>query len=407
MPTKFFIALLALTVAGLTSSNTATAQKKVHAYNYADVPAPKGMVYVPGGSIIIKYGDDSSAFKRFSLSAFFIDKYEVTNKQYRKFVEWVIDSVAVTEYLKDDKYFTDRNRDSSHKYINWRKMKRNNIWQNTDALQPMFASEGEIRKDLYQFNFKYLKKDKETGISTYATETVNIFPDTKVWAKDFPNSQTELLVNEYFTNPAYDDYPVVGVTWKQARAYAYWRTLTTDSKHLSFMGDFNLPYTLPSEAQWVHAAQALKGQVLSWDSTGALLKDKDNELIANFKQDEGIYNLDGSSYTVPVMSYAPNGFGIYNMLGNVAEWVLDAYNESAWAFVHDQNPVLLYDADESESDFMKRKVIRGGSWKDNASSLSPYSREYEIQDQPHSYVGFRCVMAAPEVLGKQVETRKR
>jgi hypothetical protein len=90
----------------------------------------------------------------------------------------------------------------------------------------------------------------------------------------------------------------------------------------------------------------------------------------------------------------------------VAEWVLHAYNESAWAFVHDQNPVLLYDADSTESNFMKSKVVRGGSWKDNARFLSPYIRDYESQDVPHSYIGFRCVMPAPEILGKRVETRR-
>ncbi len=406
---RLYIQLSVFTLILLTSYATSFGQERVHAYNQSKVPAPKGMVYVPGGSIIIKYGDDSSAVKRFSLSAFFIDKTEVTNKEYREFVNWVIDSVAITEYLNDENYFTDRNRDSAHKFINWGKVRRRSIWKSRnarEALQPMFV-EGGINQELYLFKFKYLKKSKETGLNNYVTESINIYPDTRVWAKDFPNSQTELLVREYFTNPAYDDYPVVGVTWKQARAYAYWRTVTTKSKHMPFMNDFNLPYTLPSEAQWVHAAQAISGKEVSWDSTGVLIRNKEEELIANFKQDEGVYNLDGSSYTVPVMSYSPNDFGVYNMLGNVAEWVLDAYNESAWAFVHDQNPVLLYDADESESDFMKRKVIRGGSWKDNARSLSPYTREYEVQDQPHSYVGFRCVMPAPEVLGKQVETRKK
>jgi formylglycine-generating enzyme required for sulfatase activity len=87
--------------------------------------------------------------------------------------------------------------------------------------------------------------------------------------------------------------------------------------------------------------------------------------------------------------------------------VLDAYNASAWAFVHDQNPVLLYDAEQTDSDLMRSKIVRGGSWKDNAQFLSPYTRNYEVQDIPHSYIGFRLVMPAPEILGTKVETRRR
>ncbi len=387
--------------------------KPVRSYNHTSIPAPPGMVYIPGGSILVKYGDDSSKIKKYSLSPFFIDKTEVTNRQYREFVNWVIDSVAVTEFLKDEKYFKENSRDSNAKYINWSKVKHKSLFIDPKSdvqgrLQPMYK-EGEVRKDLYNFAFKYMKTEKgEKGLTkTNVVESVNVYPDTKVWATDFPNSQTDLMVQEYFTNPAYDDYPVVGVTWKQARAYTYWRTMVSrDYTNGNYLKDFKLPYSLPSEAQWVHAAQGRPGEDQVVDSTGALLRDGKNRLMANFKQEEGNYTEDGASYTVPVMSYAPNDFGVYNMLGNAAEWVLDAYNASAWAFVHDQNPVLLYDADEKDSDFMRSKVVRGGSWKDNGQSLNPYTRNYEVQDVPHSYIGFRCVMAAPELITDKIRTRK-
>lgn len=393
-------------------SFSSTAQRKVRPFNHNQVPAPKGMVYIPGGTITVQYGIDpydSSNIKRYSLSSFFIDKTEVTNKQYREFVNWVIDSIAVTEYLQDPKYFSNDIRDSSHYFINWRRVKHRRLWNDpmtVGALQPLFEN-GDIRKDAYQFEFKYLKSKGDKKQKEWVTESVNVYPDEAVWANDFPNSQTDLLVAQYFTNKAYDDYPVVGITWKQARAYAYWRTMVSNDERFLVLKDFDLPYTLPSEAQWVLAAQGIPGMQEHWIGPTGALRYKDSTLAVNFKQSEGVYTEDGSAYTVPVMSYAPNDFNLYNMLGNVAEWVLDAYNGSTWAFVHDQNPVLLYDADSNDSDFMKRKVVRGGSWKDNASSLTPYSRDYEVQDVPHSYIGFRCVMAAPEVLGKQVATRKR
>jgi gliding motility-associated lipoprotein GldK len=267
----------------------------------------------------------------------------------------------------------------------------------------------ENGKEFVTYSFTHLKRSADGKESKEVTDVLNIYPDTKVWATDFPNSQTDMLVKEYFTNPAYDDYPVVGVTWMQARAYADWRSNSKNSRHKKrrskYMMDYDLPCSLPTEAQWVYAAE---GEVrLGNIDSFRIPRDKKGLLLANFKQSEGDYNADGSSYTMQVKAYAPNRFGLYNMYGNVAEWVLDAYNESAWAFVHDQNPVLLYDAEASEADIMKRKVVRGGSWKDNAQSLSPYSRSFEIQDVPHSYIGFRCVMPAPEILTRRVASRQK
>ncbi len=378
--------------------------KKVQAYNHSTIPAPPGMVYVPGGSIVINFGPDgdSSNLKRFSLSPFFIDKTEVTNRQYREFVNWVIDSIAVTKYLNNESYFSDEYRDSSSRYINWKKVNHDKLFRKHRSELAAMMENGQVKRDLLNFNITFQRAGKP-GNSETVTETVNVYPDTEVWGKDFPNSQTYLIMKDYFTNEAFNDYPVVGVTWKQARAYAHWKTLTSQGQGHRLIADFNLPYTLPSEAQWTYAA---KGMVSEGDSLISLTDHKER-LVANFKQAEGEYNADGSSYTVPVMSYSPNNFGVYNLLGNVSEWVLDAYNASAWAFVHDQNPVLLYDADSSESDLMKSKIVRGGSWKDNANSLNPYTRNYEVQDIPHSYIGFRLVMPAPEILSTKVETRNR
>jgi hypothetical protein len=130
-------------------------------------------------------------------------------------------------------------------------------------------------------------------------------------------------------------------------------------------------------------------------------------LTANFKQDDGNWTGDGSAFTVPVMSYSPNDFGIYCMSGNVAEWTRDAYSPSTFAFVSDVNPVLLFDADSTAGEPMRRKVVRGGSFNSPAKDLSPYARTYELQETAHCYVGFRCVMGAPEILNKLTATRKK
>lgn len=418
MYSKYISVFCAATITCLSLSSCAQQNNvgRVRAYNRNSIPTPPGMVYIPGGSIMMKYNNvtgDTSGYKKVSLSPFFIDKTEVTNKEYREFVNWVLDSIAVTAYLHDEKYFTSQNRDSSTKYINWNKLNNSKpLWQsrNSDiqnSLQAMFEH-GEIKKEIANYNYVRLKKNKD-GRGEYVTETVGVYPDTRAWATDFPNSQTDMMVQAYFMNESFDDYPVVGVTWQQALAYANWRSNTqaynNNGKKSKYMLSYDLPYNLPSEAQWVYAAQG----ALDFEAVDSFRVPRDNKdrLVANFKQSEGEYTTDGSSYTVHVMSYKPNEFGLYNMMGNVAEWTLDAYNESAWAFVHDQNPVLQYDAGATDPDIMKRKVVRGGSWKDNAQSLSPYSRSFEMQDIPHSYIGFRCVMPAPEVLTKKVETRSK
>jgi len=107
-----------------------------------------------------------------------------------------------------------------------------------------------------------------------------------------------------------------------------------------------------------------------------------------------------------VKSYTPNAFGIYNMAGNVSEWTLDAFSPSAMVFVNDLNPALLYDADEKDADALKRKVVRGGSWKDNGEQLNTDTRNYSVDYEPHSYIGFRCVMSAFEMPTIQSKTRK-
>src|SRR5690606_39169053 len=125
------------------------------------------------------------------------------------------------------------------------------------------------------------------------------------------------------------------------------------------------------------------------------------QLAVNFKQGEGTYSRDGATFTVPVKSYTPNDFSIYNMSGKNVAWTVDGFSPAAIEFFNDLNPVLLYDADEDDSDALQRKVVRGGSWKDNGELLNSETRSYELQNAAHSYVGFRCVMPAFEMTTQQ------
>ncbi|MBD1422234.1 T9SS ring complex lipoprotein PorK/GldK [Sphingobacterium chuzhouense] len=419
-PRTVVIALLtSLIVVAACKSNNFYNAPKVSAFRGGKLPAPPGMVYVPSGTILYKGSLDSGDVgKNVSLSAFFIDETEVTNKQYRQFVNWVADSVAITDYLNDDQYFLDIAGEDGQRRINWKRVKRvSPIWRSNDPtiqeqLAPMLAMKGSRRTlnpEVVKYRFSYLRSNGRTE-TEYVTDTVAVMPTEDIWSEDFPNAQLASMDANYFTHESFDYYPVVGVNWKQARAYTDWRgkELMANIMNNSYLSGYHLTFSLPTEAQWQYAAEGkldprdtISGTRLTIDG-----KEGKKKLAVNYKQGEGTYSQDGATFTVPAKSYTPNAFGIYNMAGNVAEWTLDAYSPSAIAFVNDLNPVLLYDANESDSDALKRKVVRGGSWKDNGEQLNSETRNYVVDYEPHSYIGFRCVMSAVEMPTQQVKTRR-
>lgn len=420
---KYYRVLAAASIITLFACNTNRLYEApdASAFKGGTLPAPPGMVYVPSGTILYKSSLDSNDVGRnVSLSAFFIDKSEVTNKQYRAFVDWVADSIAVTDYLNDDQYFLSDAGDGTSRQINWARVKKvSPLWKSKDQsvqsrLAPMIAMQGTKRvlnPDVVKYRFSYLKAGNGQAEPIHVVDTVSVMPVEDIWSKDFPNAQLMFMDANYFNHETYDNHPVVGVTWKQARAYTDWRgkEIMASVMKNSYLSGFQLTFSLPTEAQWQYAAE---GKLDPRDTTVQTRMTIDGsesdkkQLAVNFKQGEGTYSRDGATFTVPVKSYTPNAFGIYNMAGNVAEWTLDAFSPSAIEFVNDLNPVLLYDADEDDSDALQRKVVRGGSWKDNGELLNSETRGYELQNAAHSYVGFRCAMPAFQMTTQQSKTRK-
>lgn len=411
---------LILAIAGCNSSNNFYKAPKVSAFRGGKLPPPPGMVYVPSGTILFKSSLDSgNVGKNISLSAFFIDATEVTNRQYREFVNWVADSIAVTDYLQDDRYFLDlASEDGEGRRINWKQVKRESpLWRSSDPtiaeqLAPMIVMRGSHRAlnpEVVKYRYSFLKT-KGNLKNEYVTDTVSVMPSEDIWSRDFPNAQLTSLDANYFSHQSFDYYPVVGVTWHQARAFTDWRgkEMMANLMKNSYLAGYQLTFSLPTEAQWQYAAE---GKLDPRDTISGTKMTIDGEegkqkLAVNYKQGEGTYSRDGATFTLPVKSYTPNAFGIYNMAGNVSEWTLDAYSPSAVAFVNDLNPVLLYDADEDDADALRRKVVRGGSWKDNGEQLNSETRSYSVDYEPHSYIGFRCVMSAFEMPTTQSKTRR-
>ena len=260
---------------------------------------------------------------------------------------------------------------------------------------------GKKEFDVSKFTYEYYWVDIKEAAKVsnrgkprsefFKKASVNAYPDTLVWVRDFSYSYNEPMTRNYFWHPAFDDYPVVGVTWDQANAFSAWRTRFWDDYRTQKGEVINDPFRLPTEQEWEYAARGGK-KLAPYPWGGPYLRNTKGCLLANFKPGRGNYPEDGGFYTVRADAYWPNDYGLYCMAGNVSEWTSTAFYENAYAFVHDLNPDIRYDADETDPITMKRKVIRGGSWKDIGYYLQTGARHWEYQDSAKSYVGFRNVL---------------
>ncbi len=409
-------------------------------------PIPYGMTYIKPGHFQMGGGDQIidgqiSETKNVSVNSFWIDETEITNSEYRQYVNWVTDSIAAILTFKagiDEYKATNREKELyDPAIIDWNKV--NLIWKddNNDvrvAIDSLFykgkerfsgSREIDYRKVYYEYYYVDLKQAAQRGNSyNYSTqsysgsvidpvtgvespikdrssfifkERIPVYPDTLVWVRDFTYSYNEPWTLKYFSHPAFKEYPVVGVTWEQANAFCHWRTMIkekflTENKILPIH-----PYRLPTEAEWEYAARGGKvNNKYPWGSYYTCTQK--GCYVANFKPKRGNYVADCnySTKTMKVGSFDPNSYGLYDMAGNVAEWTSTAYDIAGSGLMHDMNPELQYNASENDPPAMKRKVVRGGSWKDVSYFLQVSTRDYEYQDSAKSFIGFRCVMNAIE-----------
>ncbi len=223
-----------------------------------------------------------------------------------------------------------------------------------------------------------------------SSKIINIYPDTLSWVRDFTYAYNEPYMKMYFYHDGYGDYPVVGVNWEQATAFCHWRTNFYNQAQIANKRHIVQDYRLPTESEWEYAARG--GRDLSmYPWGGNYIRTAKGCYMANFKPQRGNYTVDGFMVAAKVASFPPNNYGLYDMSGNVAEWTSSAYHESNYSFVNDLNPSYQYNAKASDPEIMKRKVIRGGSWKDIGFYLQCGTRTYEYQTESRSYIGFRCV----------------
>lgn len=409
------------------------ARKKSKPFNQPD---PYGMVFIPQGSFTMGVGGQDITYgqlhqpKTISVSAFFMDETEITNNEYREFVYWVRDSIVRTILgdVRPEDYLISENSKTGEvydpPYLNWRtkiewKSKDQDI---RDALEEIYLPDHErffrrkeidTRKLFYEYYWvdlqaaakKEYKDDadfRNAGLanrpqgledrSVYVRkEMINVYPDTLAWISDYTYSFNDPLTEKYFWHPAYDNYPVVGVNWSQAKAFCVWRTEKLNSFMKTKKGEPSLAeFRLPTETEWEWAARG--GNHLNPYPWGGPYPTNDKGcFLANFKPLRGNYIADGGLTTLIVGHFPSNDFNLYDMAGNVAEWTNSAFDPASYNFTWDMNPNYTYNADEKDSPIMKRKVVRGGSWKDISYYLQVSTRAYEYQDTAKCYIGFRTI----------------
>ena len=421
-------------------------------------PAPYGMVLIKRGHLRMGLETPDSLWgmqtpvRDISVEGFWMDDTEITNSEYRQFVNYVRDSI-IRERLADPNYGgdesykieEDKNGDPVKPHLNWKKsLPRKPNEDELRAIESVYITNpvtGEKMLDASQMNYRYEVYDyteaamrrnrlnpRERNLNTdiavdenekvyiskdtayiddegriirqtierelsgpwdfLNTYIINVYPDTTCWVNDFPNADNETYMRNYFSNAAYNDYPVVGVTWEQANAFCAWRTEFL-LKGLGPAARYVQRYRLPTEAEWEFAARGKDQNEFPW--TNEDVASGKGCFFANFKPDNGNYTKDGNLITSKVGIYNANSNGLFDMAGNVAEWTSTIFTEAGVDAMNDINPQLKYNAALEDPYRLKKKSVRGGSWKDPESYIRSAWRSSEYQNQPRSFIGFRCV----------------
>ncbi len=315
-------------------------------------PAPRaphpGMVWIPGGSF--RMGADNGQAQpdeypkhTVTVSGFWIDRTEVTNAQFAAFVK-------ATGYITTAEQAPD-----------WNKLKL--------QLPP-----GTPRPDdslLVAASLVFSPPDHPIDLDDYA--------QWWAWKKGanwrHPHGPGSNIRGK-------ENYPVVHVSWLDAVAYCKWAHKR-----------------LPTEAEWEFAARGgLTDKVYPWGNEAVTEGSAKGNFWEGHFPDRNTA-ADHYYYTAPVGSFAPNGYGLVDMAGNVWEWCADYYKDSYYKELppgvkDPRGPAASYDPDEP---FAKKRVIRGGSFLCNESYCTGYRvsrRMKSTEDSGMEHLGFRCVSDA-------------
>lgn len=320
--------------------------------------APPGMVWVRGGEYLmgtddLQANDAERPAHRVRVDGFWIDRTELTNAEFRKFVE-------ATGY-----------QTIAERPIRWEQLKTQ-LPPGTPRLPD---------DQLVPGSMVFTPPDRPVPLDDFSN-----------WWRWVPGANWRHPEGPGSSIDGKDQYPVVHVAWDDAAAYARWAGKR-----------------LPTEAEWELASRGgLEGKKYAWgDEFQPGGKFQANTWQGHFPEVNA--GDDGYPRLAPVKSFPPNGLGLYDTIGNVWEWCSDWYRPDSYRLdagrspvVNPQGPEKSYDPDEP---YQPKRVIRGGSFLCSANycvNYRPSARRGTATDSGMSHLGFRCVLT-PEMRARKPE----
>ena len=392
---------------------------------------------------IVKFVESPASFQavRLSVPAFYISDHEVTNGEYLEFVDWVTNYTArkiLAQKHPDQYYLAGTDLLKKDQFISREQILLDSLFLPSDAYfhnDYYFASVYDsVRTEQLVYSYTdYLVEiiDGKASLKS-VPKSIQVFPNIYCWSEEFPNLEGSASMSLHFTNPAYYNYPVVGINYEQAQAYCDWRTnrlneaillkanvdigeayftlndfIKKDS--LNEYGDLLLPsFEIPSVIEWQLAAGA---KYIDPDCAfkSKTLVDENGHYLANFGKivDENNYQVKGygenrpdeSIYTSSVKSFPSNDYQLYDMAGNVAEWTS--------SYVHIFTDFERYnDISLEKNDSLKNaKIVKGGSWADGPVYLRWRTNTFCDKNSSSSRIGFRVSMKLNHYSGIDTEFR--
>ena len=308
----------------------------------------QGMIFINGGEFEMG-GDNNQAMQdefpkhTVLVNSFWMDETEVTNNQFRKFIE-------------ETGYVT-----TAEKAIDWNEIKK--------ILPPGTPKPNDSLLSPASLNF-------------YQTDTENLNDYSQWWRLEKNSNWRHPFGKDSDINDK-GNHPVIHISWDDASAYCEWAGKR-----------------LPTEAEFEYASRGgLKNNIYSWGNEpvfqGIL---KANIWEGKFPSNNNLN--DQYYYTSPVKSFPPNAYGLYDLGGNVWEWCSDWYHSDYYSMnsknitINPKGPTKGFDPNEPYS---PKKVMRGGSFLCNDSYCSGYRNSMRMKSTPDSsslHAGFRTVVDA-------------